>query len=104
MGEPTPIERTLTFAAIWLVIAAFVGVVLWPFVPHTALVIAGIVVLGPPLYFLGEFVGGLYLNSKFVRALTGECSLGPILGHVVAIGLIFFPLLALWVWWRHPVA
>lgn len=48
-------SRTLLVGAIvWLVIAGFLVVQLWSYLPHSTLQWAFLVGLGPPLYVLGE--------------------------------------------------
>jgi hypothetical protein len=54
---------------LWIAFSAFVGFELWPWIPHTPLGVAGVLVLGPPLWVLAEFAGGRIVASLPARAI-----------------------------------
>jgi hypothetical protein len=60
----------LAGAVVWLFIAGFLAVQLWPDLPHSALQWVFLVVLGPPLYVLGETFFGWLFSPEHGAAIS----------------------------------
>jgi len=51
-------------ACVWLLIAGFLLLQLWPAIPESKAQWALFIAFGPPLYLLGEFISEKFFSSK----------------------------------------
>jgi len=85
-----------TFA--WLFFCGLLLVAIWPLVPKSTMQWVALIVLGPPLYALGEYVADRVLSPQLGSRLSAKrFSLARILvAFGVAVVLLVFASLVVW--------
>jgi hypothetical protein len=103
-GRSSPARLGIGWAiALWIALAAVAGFTVWPWIPHTALGVVGVVLLGPPLYLLAEYAGDRYMKSRPVRAAGAPRSaFVRIALGVVMVGAPMLVACGLWIWLAGP--
>ena len=82
-------------AILWLLIAGVLALQFWPSVPHTRRGWIIFIVVGPPLYALGEMLAEWLWSTRFVRALAKHPSpvprilVGVVAGATIVLGGLF---------------
>jgi hypothetical protein len=66
------IGKLAAVAVLWLVLAGLCALMAWPHVPRTWSQGLLFVVVAPPIYVLGEFVGGWFFSEKHGRAISSS--------------------------------
>lgn len=88
--------RSLTLLAfLWLLIAAFITIQLWPHLPRSQLQWLVLIALGPPFYVLGEAFFGWLFSEAHGRAISERRFSVTRIAVAVPLGVAWF----VFCWW-----
>jgi hypothetical protein len=85
---------------LWIAFSGVVGWELWPWIPHTWVGVAGVLLLGPPLWVLAEFAGDRIVQSIPARAVGEPSSRAlRLFDRVLMFGLLLLVATIAIFWW-----
>ena len=83
------ILKIMAGVLVWIFVSGIAALTLWPSLPNSSNGWVFLLVLGPPLYLLAEWVGEAAWNSKPGKALSEHSSRPFRMLVLVVLGLLF---------------